>query len=411
MIKTNTTGKSSRKIYKLISHIFLTISIISAITAGLCDKLVPDSITLRAGDTAEIYKWISKDAAVACSFDEKADIYTAKGGLTLFDTIPIKETSVSVIRDIELIPGGMPFGVKIYCEGILVVGVGDVNCGSTTVSPAKSAGIIEKDLICAANGIKITSSEELTNIVSNSEGKPIDLLIKRGGKELSISVTPIMSTDDGKYKTGMLIRDSTAGIGTVTYVDKEHCTFAGLGHGICDVDTGELLPLTRGAVLNATISGVIKGKAGAPGELKGYFSSGKIGTLTGNKECGVYGMLSEYPAGMNTVNENSNPVKIALSEEISEGEAEILCTIDEGGVKKYKVNISNIDRSGKNIKNFVVTVTDEELLEKTGGIVQGMSGSPILKDGKLIGAVTHVLVNDPTRGYGIFIENMLKNDI
>ncbi len=315
-------------------------------------------------------------------------------------------SALNVSKDTMLIPGGMPFGVKIYCEGILVVGVGEVSCSGKTVSPAKDAGIMEKDIICAANGVKLTEVSELTEILGKSQGSPVEFTVKRDGKEMNLTVTPVISEEDGKYKTGMLIRDSTAGIGTVTYIDKDSTTFGGLGHGICDADTGELLPLYRGAVVNVVINGVIKGEAGVPGELKGYFSSGKIGKLTGNRECGVYGILTEPPTGADGIEDE--PIKIALSDEIKEGDVEILCTVDESGVGRYKAKISDIDRSGKNIKNFVITVTDEELLKKTGGIVQGMSGSPIIQDGKLIGAVTHVMINNPRTGYGIFIENMLS---
>ncbi len=314
-------------------------------------------------------------------------------------------SAVNISSDTELIPGGMPFGVKIYCEGILVVGIGEVSCDGKVISPAKDAGIMEKDLLCTANGIKLTEVSDLTAILCESEGSPVDFTLKRDGKEMNVTVTPALSEEDGKYKTGMLIRDSTAGIGTVTYIDAEKNTFGGLGHGICDADTGELLPLYHGTVMNVAINGVIKGEAGAPGELKGYFSSGKIGKLTGNRECGVYGILSDLPSG---AGENgTSSIKIGLSDEIKEGDAEILCTVDENGVGRYKVKISDIDYSGKKVKNFVVTVTDEELIAKTGGIVQGMSGSPIIQNGKLIGAVTHVMINAPTRGYGIFIENML----
>lgn len=328
--------------------------------------------------------------------------------IMLLSAILITPTNAAGTENVKLIPGGMPFGVKIYCEGILVVGIGEVSCQGAAVSPAGDAGIMEKDIISAVNGVKIHDAVELTEVVGNSGGEPMEFTVKRGEQELNVTVTPVISEEDGKYKTGMWIRDNTAGIGTVTYIAKEKSRFAGLGHGICDADTGKLLPLYRGTVVNVGINGVIKGEAGAPGELKGYFSSGKIGNLTGNGECGVYGILTEYPAGVENSKWAETPLEAASSNEIIEGDAEILCTIDDSGVKSYKVKISDIDHSGKHVKNFVVTVTDDALLEVTGGIVQGMSGSPVLQNGKIVGAVTHVLVNDPAKGYGIFIENMLK---
>ena len=306
--------------------------------------------------------------------------------------------------DTKLIPGGVPFGVKLYAEGVSVVGVKDVKSGESSTSPARDAGIREKDIILALDGKKVSAAAEVSDIVSQSNGNSIKITVKRGESQFDATLTPVLSDEDGKYRAGLLIRDGTAGIGTVTYVSPEDGSFAGLGHGICESGTTELAPLKRGAVVNVAISGITKGQAGAPGELQGYFSSGKIGTLFGNTECGVYGIFAEYPKGI-----SDETVSVGNTEEIREGDAELWCTTDSSGVGKYAVKISDIDHSGRNIKNFVVTVTDPVLLEKTGGIVQGMSGSPILQNGKLVGAVTHVLVNDPTRGYGIFIENMLKS--
>jgi stage IV sporulation protein B len=320
------------------------------------------------------------------------------------DLSAVRENSEIKEEQIRLIPGGVPFGVKLYCEGVLVVGLADVKFDGKTRSPARDAGIKEKDIITEINGIKMTTVDDVVNAVSESSGEPIIVKLNRDGNELKVKVTPIKSDEDGKFKTGLWVRDSTAGIGTVTFIDPECGSFAGLGHGICDADTGELMPLNRGIVVNVVISSVVKGQAGYPGELKGYFSSGKIGTLLGNTECGVFGIFAEYPSGT-----TSESLPIAYSNEIIEGEATILCTTDSNGIGSYKENISNIDHSGRDIKNFVITVTDENLINKTGGIVQGMSGSPIIQNGKIIGAVTHVLINNPTKGYGIFIENMLAN--
>jgi stage IV sporulation protein B len=201
----------------------------------------------------------------------------------------------------------------------------------------------------------------------------------------------------------MWVRDSIAGIGTITYIEPESGEFAGLGHGICDTATGALLPISRGVVVHAEIRGIRKGAPGSPGELRGQFSSGRIGVLNMNAAQGVFGVLTELP--VNVCEETAVP--IAMKEEILDGEATLLCTVDENGAKEYSVTIRKI-KNGSGDKNMEITVTDPELLEKTGGIVQGMSGSPLLQNGRLIGAVTHVLINNPAKGYGIYIENMLR---
>ena len=240
-------------------------------------------------------------------------------------------------------------------------------------------------------------------LIAASGGKPITVTIRRNDTEFDVTVTPSLSSADQVYKTGMWVRDNTAGIGTITYVDPSSGAFAGLGHGICDSETGTLMPLSRGIVIDVTISGIQKGQCGVPGELKGHFASGKIGSLLGNTHAGIYGIMTEIPSGVS----EQTAIPIALKNEIRDGEATLLCTLDDGGICPYTVNIRKLKNSLDN-KNMEITVTDPALLEKTGGIVQGMSGSPLIQNGSLIGAVTHVLINDPTKGYGIFIENMLE---
>lgn len=302
--------------------------------------------------------------------------------------------------DIELCLGGMPFGAKIVSNGLTVVKFSSTQ--GKDISSAYQAGIRQGDVIIKINGNNINTIEDFVKQVNNSEGKAMNVTVLRNSKELCFSVTPKYSSDDGKYKTGVWVKDSTTGIGTVTYIDPSTNCFGGLGHAICDSSTGKLIPLTRGVVMNVTINGVIKGQVGTAGELKGCFDASRIGKLTRNTECGVFGVLTP-----NSCKAPEGLVKICPKEDVKEGEAYIWCTLDETGPQKYKIQISNIDLSGGKTKNFRVTVTDPRLLEKAGGIVQGMSGSPIIQNGKLVGAVTHVLINDPTTGYGIFIENML----
>lgn len=316
--------------------------------------------------------------------------------------------------------GGMPFGVKFYTEGILVVGFCDVDVNSAgggcrNVNPARDAGLKIKDVIVGVNGEKPLCSATLTKAVEESGGKPITLTVKRcvaaskrqnsgapKTTELTITVTPVKSVSENRYKTGLWVRDSGAGIGTVTFIMPDTGAFGGLGHGICDGDTGELIPMQRGQVTDVTVSGIEKGEAGDPGAIKGYFAPGKTGSLLKNTECGVYGVFSNRPSA------DIKRLPVGRKEELKEGDATLLCTLDDGRVGEYKIRITAIDRSATGSKCFCLQVTDPVLIQKTGGIVQGMSGSPIIQNGKLVGAVTHVLISDPTTGYGIFIENMLR---
>ena len=223
-----------------------------------------------------------------------------------------------------------------------------------------------------------------------------------------MQLTPVYSKESEKYKLGIWVRDNTAGIGTLTFIKSDDGMFGGLGHGIYDIDTGELLPLSRGIVTDVSVTGIIKGSAGKPGEIRGYLKQNKTGALITNCDCGVFGVFTPSPEIS-----KEKLLPIAFRSEVKCGPATIRCTLDEGGIKEYGIEILNINHDSQGTKCFTVHVTDSALLEKTGGIVQGMSGSPIIQDGKLVGAVTHVMVNDPTTGYGIFIENMLKqiNDL
>ena len=307
------------------------------------------------------------------------------------------------LRDLMLYPGGMPFGVKFYTDGVMVVGFCDIDTGKGSINPAARAGLHQKDVILKINGEEIKGAADMTERIEASGGKPLRLLCRRGSKEFETTLTPVLSAAEGQYKTGIWVRDSGAGIGTVTFLFPDSGAFAGLGHGICDADTGALVQMRKGSVSDVTISSVVKGAAGAPGELKGHFNPSRSGALLGNSTCGVWGVFSEVPETP------YEPMPIGLRDDLSEGDAYILCTASGEQIQKYDIRISNIKRDAKGSKCFTVTVTDPDLLALTGGIVQGMSGSPIIQNGKLVGAVTPVLINDPTTGYGIFLENMLAN--
>ena len=294
--------------------------------------------------------------------------------------------------------GGNVFGIRMFSDGIIVASLSEIYTENGSCCPAKDAGIEAGDYILAANGQNVTSNRALSEILS--AGDPVELTLRRVDEVYSTTLTP--KRCDGTFRAGMWIRDSAAGIGTVTYYSEDGRAFGALGHGICDADTKTLLTLREGEPAAIMICGIERGRAGAPGRLRGYFASPEpIGTLTSNTPLGVFGTAAEPYEGELT--------EILPSEEVVTGPVQIAATIDTHGVRCFDAEIERISRKdGQQTKSLIVHITDPELLEKTGGIVQGMSGSPILQDGKLVGAVTHVLVNDPTRGYGIFIENMLE---
>ena len=310
--------------------------------------------------------------------------------------------STSELKQMKLYPGGIAFGVKFMTEGILIVGFCDIENGNKKSNPSSDAGLRMGDRILSVNGKALNSSAELCDTLEKNGGKPMTIVYMRGSSKHTTSLTPVYSQSEKCYKTGIYVKDNGAGIGTVTYIDPETLSFAGLGHGICEGESGRLVPIQRGSVVDVTINGVVKGLCGTPGEVKGYFKAGKTGSLLKNTDCGVYGVYANLPKNLPT-----EPLSLCLRDELKEGKAYIYCTLDGGAPQKYEIEISGVDRSAKAGKCFTVKVTDPALLAKTGGIVQGMSGSPIIQNGKLCGAVTHVLINDPPTGYGIFIENML----
>lgn len=295
----------------------------------------------------------------------------------------------------QLNVGGNPFGVRLFADGVLIVGLAP---GDT---PASRAGIREKDKILAVNGVEVHCTQDVLGAIEGCGGNPLTLRLRRGEETVVTTVTPTLD-ENNRYRAGIRVRDHAAGIGTVTFVDPETGAFGGLGHGICDTDTGELIPLTRGAVMKTEINGVTRGTEGTPGELRGYLRSEKIGTLLRNCDRGVFGIFSPIPEGVGGV------MEIGTRDQVHPGEAFLRCTLDDGAAREYRIELSDIHPDNTATKCFAVHVTDPELIEKTGGIVQGMSGSPIIQDGRLIGAVTHVLIGDPTRGFGIFLENMLS---
>ena len=297
----------------------------------------------------------------------------------------------------ELVPVGQPIGVKLFSDGVLVIGLSD------SESAAKQCGLKEGDIITALDGKSLDTIEQLQACLNANGASETELTVKRGSRTLTLEALPQQDAS-GAYRLGAWVRDSMAGIGTMTFYDPESGIFGALGHGVTDADTGKLLPLDHGSIMDASVKAVKQGERAAPGELKGDFDLTRdSGTLFANTESGIFGKLSAEDAEKL----RTQALPIAGKSELKTGKAQILATVEGKETRAYDIEIEKIYSSSGSTRNFLLHVTDEALLAQTGGIVPGMSGSVVLKDGKIVGAVTHVLLDDPTRGYGIFIENML----
>lgn len=403
----NNSNKKTRRVRSKTGRIILYAVLAAMLMCGLgvyFTSQLPDKYYVFENDTDDLKNVLAQDGFSPVTSTVSVSDKGFEIDFRLLGIVPLKSSEVEVVAEQSLMAGGQPFGIKFYTDGVLVVSMTDVETENGKINPAYNSGIRVKDVLTTVNGTKIKSNEHLTELVKNCGGEEITVGVKRDKLIFEVKVTPEKDSS-GTYRLGCWVRDSTAGIGTVTFYDMVNKTFAGLGHGICDSDTGELMTLSYGKAFGAEIFSVIKGIAGTPGELRGSFDeSVKLGTLYKNCEVGVFGEIE----GKFTPDGDIYP--IAFKQDVREGKAEILCTTDESGVQSYSIEIVHIyTNSVKTTKNMVISITDEALLEKTGGIVQGMSGSPIIQDGKIIGAVTHVMINDPTKGYGIFIENMLNS--
>ncbi|WP_130807129.1 SpoIVB peptidase [Senegalia massiliensis] len=337
--------------------------------------------------------------------------------IELLGLFPVKTVQVNIMDRIKLQPGGQSIGVKLKTEGVLIVALSDIKGkDGENHTPGIESGLKIGDSILEINDIKVKDSYHVIDLLNDIQDSKIKLKIKRNEEELIKHIVPIKSKEDGIYRIGLWVRDKTAGIGTLTFYDKKTKKFAALGHGISDIDTGKLMNISGGEILEASISSIEQGTKGHPGELKGMFfeSQNLLGNIEKNTSLGIYGTINKEMN--NSYYKDSIP--IALQHEVKKGKAYILSTIGNKDVNKYEVEIVKKETQA-NIapKSMTIKITDKKLLSKTGGIVQGMSGSPIIQDGKIIGAITHVFVNDPTKGYGLYIEWMLeesgilKNDI
>ncbi len=393
-----------KKFFKAITTTAAVLALLLTVNVMVANYFTPDSFQVTAGSSLE---WnMAAITAVTESGDISANSLmkptrSYKAQLMLYKIVPIKTVNVDVVSDTMLIPCGTPFGIKMFTNGVVIVGVADIQTAAGNVNPAAVSGLKVGDVITAVNGKAVYTNAEVSDIVSHGNGEVLKLSVRRNNLVFSTNLQPVKSEADTTYKAGLWVRDSTAGIGTLTFYNPTTKCFGGLGHGVCDTDTNALMPLLNGEIVPVTINGITKGETGSPGELRGYFTTDTaMGSLDANVPAGVYGTLNSAPTG--------KALEVGMKQEVKAGAAKILATIDGNGPQYYDVEIEKIDyRENVESKNMVLHITDPKLLNATGGIVQGMSGSPIIQNDKIVGAVTHVFVNDPTRGYGIFAENML----
>ncbi len=377
---------------------------ILTVCAEINSKL-PDEYTVYENETFSItdYNTLSfenKQGEDFC-FNTNHGTNSLNGKLMLMNIIPVKDINLHTQEKKYVIPCGNIFGIKFYTKGAVVIKCSDIPIGTKNINPGLSCGLKEGDNITKINGQDILSCNDVTNAVQKSGGEPISLTYTRDGNTENTIITPVKTDEDNEYRIGLWIRDSCAGLGTMTFYDPDTGYFASLGHGICDSDTASLLPLDKAVITKAEISSITKGADGITGSINGYFANDtSMGYALINNDTGLYGVLNS-PAQM------FEPVEIANIQDVKKGHAQILCTLDDEGAKYYDIEITHVDYDETNkTKNLQITATDKRLLAKTGGIIQGMSGSPILQNGKLIGAVTHVLVTNSSKGYGIFAQNM-----
>lgn len=327
--------------------------------------------------------------------------------LDLFGTIPLKEIDVNVLPRTKVIPLGNAIGLKLYTRGVLVVGMSEIK-GQDNIKhkPYENSGIQEGDLIVAVNNNEITCTDDLVQNVNKYNGNELIISYVRDETTLATSITPVKTSED-EYKLGLWVRDTAAGVGTATFYEPTTGIFTALGHGITDIDTGDIVTIANGELTTSSIISIKKGQKGTPGEIRGTIEAGsKIGEVYKNGNFGISGMVTNKE-NLNIV--ASEEMEVALRSEIKEGKAFIICELENGKKEKYEIEIEKIYISNNyDNKSMLIKVTDKSLLERTGGIIQGMSGSPIIQNGKFVGAVTHVLVNDPTQGYAVFADMMIK---
>lgn len=439
-VKSLKKGKQDRwRAYRKSLRMALLISCMTLAGLGIWSvyERIPRSIKLKVGEEqvlrmglpveGEIRKIETGEEAVAAGEQDPSNIPAGsihidlsdtvtmradalssyRMDLKLFGIIPFKQVDIEVIRDKLVTPVGVPVGIYLKTDGILVVGVGDfISLSGREVSPAKYL-LKSGDYILSVDGKAVEDKAGFTRMIEESGGYPVVLSIRRDGEEFTVEVQPVQN-QSGSYKVGIWVRDNAQGVGTLTFVDSEG-NFGALGHGINDVDTSIVMEVKGGTLYGTDIIAIKKGRRGEPGEMTGmieYEDSNILGVIDDNTAQGVFGTCDEAFFSRIT----GEPIPIGLKQEVETGPAQILCAVD-GEPRYYDIVIKECHLDHGNVNRGIeLQVTDPELIALTGGIIQGMSGAPIIQNGKLVGAVTHVLVNDSTSGYGIFIEEMLETE-
>ncbi len=377
---------------------------------------IPDQITIFEGENISLKTFFgitldSEDEVLSVSADtgEKTinKVGSEKLSVNFFDKLFIKDIDVSVLPRTTVIPVGNIAGLKLYTSGVLVVGMSEIEGeDSKTYKPYENTGIEEGDTIVKINDKEINTTEELIQKINMSKGEKVEIEYIHDEQTKECSITPVKTSEE-EYKLGLWVRDSAAGVGTVSFYEPDTHIFGALGHGITDIDTGDLLNIAEGEFVTAKILDIKKGEDGNPGKIQGTVEEQEtIGEISKNTEFGIYGKIKDI-SSLNI--DTSKEMEVALRDEIQLGKATILCSLDNQTVGEYEIEITKINKENNyNNKSMEIKVTDEKLIEKTGGIIQGMSGSPIIQNGKFVGAITHVLVNSSTEGYAIFGDLMLK---
>lgn len=402
-----------KKIFKMLLLVFflLIIYIYTIVISNIPNKLVifeGESINMKTLAGLSIK---SKESTIETASTSGNKISETVGKQTLevsfLDALKVKNIDVNVLPKTTVIPVGNIAGVKLYTSGVLVVGMSEIEGNdSKKYKPYENTGIKEGDTIIKIDDKEISTTEDLIKTVNMSNGEDIKVKFIHQEETKECSMTPVR-TNNSEYKLGLWVRDSAAGVGTVTFYEPSTKTFGALGHGITDIDTNELINISSGEFITTRILNITKGESGEPGKIQGTVENQKnIGTISKNSKFGIYGKVDNL-ASLNI--DKSKEVEVALRDEIKTGKATILCSLDNGQPKEYEIEIQKIYKENNyDNKSMQIKVTDQRLIDKTGGIIQGMSGAPILQNGKFVGAVTHVLVNNPLEGYAVFGDIMLK---
>ena len=402
---------------KMILKIFLIIFLLILYIYILLITNLPSSIVVFEGENLNLasilglqFSLISNEETIEVSSNNSAQV-TEKVGksnlkVSLFNNV-VKNLEVDVLPRKTVIPVGNIAGVKLYTNGVLVVGMSEIEGeDNKKYKPYANTGIEEGDTIISINNTEILNTDDLVNIVNSSNGNKLDIKYVRDNQSLECSITPV-KTIENDYKLGLWVRDSAAGVGTVTFYEPSTKSFAALGHGIVDIDTEELINIASGEFVTTKILNITKGESGNPGRIQGTIDNQEnIGIISKNTRFGIYGKVDDTH---NLNIDYTKEMEVALRSEIQKGKATILCSLDNENVKEYEIEIEKIYvNNNYDNKSMLIKITDQELLEKTGGIIQGMSGSPIIQNGKFVGAITNVLVNNPEEGYAVFGDIMLK---